>query len=221
MRQNTRTLFVVATVLFLGVAISRLAYADAEAGEALTLHGANAVTACMQCHGAKGEGQAAAGFPRLAGQSKAYLAKQLHDFQQGYRKSSIMQGFARRLSATQINDVAEYYAGLPSNPVEKQARSATPAAPAPPVSRGQLLAQQGNWDKDIPACFACHGEKGAGIAPSFPVLARQNAPYISKQLTDWRSGARTNDPQGLMKAVAQKMSPGEIAAVSTYLEGLP
>ncbi len=220
MRQNTRTLFV-ATVLFLGAAVSHLAYADAEAGEALTLHGANAVTACMQCHGAKGEGQAAAGFPRLAGQSKAYLTKQLHDFQQGYRKNSIMQEFARRLSATQINDVAEYYAGLPSNPVGKQARSATPAVPAPSVSRGQLLAQQGNWDKDIPACFACHGEKGAGIAPSFPVLARQNAPYISKQLADWRSGARTNDPQGLMKAVAQKMSPGEIAAVSTYLEGLP
>jgi cytochrome c553 len=218
MLQNARTLFVAA--LLFGASMPSLAYADAKAGEALAKNGANPVPPCMQCHGANGEGQAAAGFPRLAGQNKAYLVKQLQDFN-GRRSNPIMQGFAQALNPRQISDVAEYYASLPRRPVGKQVWPTTPATPVPPPSRGELLAQQGNWDKGIPACFACHGEKGAGIAPSFPALAGQNAMYTNKQLADWRSGARSNDPQGLMKAVAQKMSPDEIAAVSTYLENMP
>jgi cytochrome c553 len=217
MLQNSSKLFVAA--LLLGAAIPSLAFADAKAGELLAKNGANPVPPCMQCHGANGEGQAASGFPRLAGQNKAYLVKQLQDFN-GRRSSPIMQGFAQALNAQKINDVAEYYASLPRRPVGKQVWPTTPATPVPPLSHGQILAQQGNWDKGIPACFACHGEQGAGIAPSFPALAGQNATYTSKQLMDWRSGARTNDPQGLMKAVAQKLSSDEIAAVSAYLENI-
>lgn len=217
MLQNARKLFVAA--LLFGAVMPSFAYADAKAGEMLAKNGDQAVAPCIQCHGANGEGQASTGFPRLAGQNKDYLVKQLQDFK-GRRNNPIMQVFAQALNAQQISDVAAYYASLLGRQVSKQAWSTSPAAPAPPPSRGQLLAQQGNWDKGIPACFACHGEKGAGIAPSFPALAGQNAMYTNKQLTDWRSGMRTNDPQGLMKAVAQKMSPDEIAAVSTYLENI-
>jgi len=218
MLQNTRRLF--GAALLLGAAMPSLAYADAQAGEALAKHGAKAVPPCMQCHGANGEGQASTGFPRLAGQNKDYLVKQLQNFK-GRRSNPIMQTFAQALSAKQISDVAAYYASLPGRPAGKQVWLTTPTTPVAPPSRGQLLAQQGDWDKGIPACFACHGEKGAGIAPSFPALAGQNATYTNKQLTDWRSGARTNDPQGLMKDVAQKLSPDEIAAVSAYLQNLP
>ena len=72
----------------------------------------------------------------------------------------------------------------------------------------------------MPACFACHGEKGVGVAPSFPALAGQNAAYTAKQLNAWKAGTRTNDPQGLMKAVADKMTPEEITAVTAYFEKL-
>ena len=209
-------LFLLAALSF-GMAMPSLSFADINAGEALAKNGAKGVVApCLQCHGSHGEGQAALGYPRLAGQNKAYLVKQLQDFK-GRRSSPIMQVFAQALNEQQINDVAEYYASLPVGAGGKQAAPTTAPAPS---SQGMLLAQQGNWDKGIPACFACHGEKGAGIAPSFPVLAGQHKTYLVKQLTAWRSGERANDPQGLMKAVAQKMSPEEIDTVSTYLESL-
>lgn len=211
MLQTSRTLH--GAVLIGAALMSGNCFADAKAGEALARNGATAVAPCMQCHGVHGEGQAAAGYPRLAGQNPAYLVKQLQDFK-GRRTSPLMQAFAQALNAQQISDVAAYYANLPAWQRNKPLRSVTPD------SRGLQLAQQGNWDKGIPACFACHGEQGAGIAPAFPALAGQNATYMTRQLMNWRTGARMNDPQGLMRAVAEKMSTAEIAAVSAYFEDL-
>lgn len=185
---------------------------DSQAGEALAKKGGSGFAACAQCHGAHGEGQAAAGFPRLAGQNKNYLEKQLQDFKVKERRNSpIMQPIAQALSPKQILEVSAYYASLPSGKLR---------LPQASSSRGFELAQHGNWDKGMPACFACHGANGAGIAPFFPALAGQNATYISQQLHAWKTGARRNDAQGLMKAVAEKMNAEEIAAVSTYLENM-
>jgi cytochrome c553 len=69
----------------------------------------------------------------------------------------------------------------------------------------------------MPACFACHGVNGTGIPPHFPSIAGQNATYIANQLNAWKDGSRINDPEGLMKAVADKLSAEDISAVSTYL----
>lgn len=197
-----------------------LGYANAKAGEALLKQGAKTVASCAQCHGVDGKGQAAAGYPRLAGQSKTYLVKQIQAFKNGQRRDPVMKVFAQALKDQQINDIAEYYASLPGWQPGKKEWSTLPTSPAPPASLGQTLAQQGNWDKGIPACFACHGERGTGVFPFFPALAGQYKTYLSKQLTDWQSGTRANDQQGLMKAVAQKMSPAEMTAVSAYLENL-
>lgn len=211
----------------------RLVLADAKAGEAIAKAGVAGVPACMTCHGAQGEGQAAAAYPRLAGLSSAYLAKQLQDFK-ARRPNPIMQPFAQKLTDAQITDLADYYASLPAKPSASLAPATTTSAAAAPsptsgvtstapatnISRGAQLAQRGNWDKGMPACIACHGDKAQGIAPHFPALAGQNANYMSKQLSDWQTGARNNDPQGLMKAVAEKLSRDDISAVSAYLEHL-
>ena len=188
-------------------------YADAQAGAAIAKNGTGAATACMQCHGTNGEGQAAAGFPRLAGQSKDYLAKQLADFKAKSRINPLMQAIANTLTATQINDVADYYASLPA-----WKPPASPVADTAQTARGAQLAHRGNWDMGMPACFACHGENGAGIAPHFPALAGQGASYTATQLKNWQAGIRSNDPQGLMKAVADKLSADDINALSAYLE---
>lgn len=189
-----------------------LSHADAQAGAAIAKNGTGAVSACMQCHGANGEGQAAAGFPRLAGQNKDYLVKQLTDFKAKLRKNPLMGPIANTLGLAQINDVADYYASLPpwkagSNPVPV----------TPQTTHGAQLAHQGNWDKGMPACFACHGVDGSGIPPHFPSIAGQNATYIANQLNEWKAGTRINDPDGLMKAVADKLSAEDISAVSAYL----
>jgi cytochrome c553 len=197
----------------LALAQAGLSHADAQAGAVIAKNGTAGIAACMQCHGANGVGNAAAGFPRLAGQNADYLAKQLADFKAKLRTNPLMGPIANALSPTQMKDVADYYASLPGW------KPAPGTLPGNALSvRGAQLAQHGNWDKGMPACFACHGVNGAGIAPHFPTIAGQGAAYTASQLKIWQTGARLNDPQGLMKAVAGKLSADDISAVSAYLE---
>lgn len=76
--------------------------------------------ACAQCHGPEGIGVPPY-FPRLAGLPAAYLTAQLQAWQQGHRPPGpldLMQTVARKLSASDIKDLAAYFAALggPSEP---------------------------------------------------------------------------------------------------------
>ncbi|MHB8825444.1 MAG: c-type cytochrome, partial [Thiobacillus sp.] len=62
-----------------------------------------------------------------------------------------------------------------------------------------------------------HAVDGLGVAPAFPPIAGQHAAYTVSQLQAWKTGARTNDPQTLMKTVAEKLTDDEIHAVANYL----
>lgn len=189
------------------------AHADSRAGATLAQQGGSGISACVSCHGARGEGQAATGFPRLAGQPQAYLLRQMQAFADGTRKNPMMEPIARALSAQQMRDLADHYAGLPG--WSASAKTGSPDAAAAP---GPRLATAGNWEKEIPACFACHGPGGAGIAPHFPAITGQPRAYTRTQLKAWQAGTRSNDPQGLMKSVADRMTDADIEAVSLYLE---
>lgn len=171
-------------------------------------------TACVACHGANGGGLASAGFPALAGQNADYLHRQLNDFASGSRSNPTMVPVAKALSREERRAVSDYFSSLPAI-----AGTATPGADQ--MKLGSKLAQSGNWDKDIPACFTCHGDNAAGIGSHFPALAGQHASYLGQQLLAWQAGTRNNDPNGLMKGVAQRLSEAEIKAVSAYLASLP
>jgi cytochrome c553 len=55
----------------------------------------------------------------------------------------------------------------------------------------------------------------------YPKLNGQHAAYIAKQLTDFREGVRTNDGDTMiMRAIAAKLSNKDIAALSSYIQGL-
>lgn len=206
--------------------------AAASAGEELATRGAPNVPACASCHGAKGEGQAAAGFPGLAGQSEAYLVKQLADFAAGRRRNEVMAPVAKAMSEAQRKAASAYFAGLPPAGGGQGAptASAAPAATAggarstvsaQQASPGEKLARRGDWDHGIPACFACHGPAGQGVGTHFPAIAGQWSGYTARQLRDWKSGARANDPQGLMKSVAARLSEAQIDAVADWLQRAP
>lgn len=187
--------------------------ADAQAGAALAQKGGGGVLACMTCHGPKGEGQAAAGFPRLAGQPKAYLEKQLKEFASGQRANPQMAPIAKMLNPRQVQDVADYYSSLP-----EWKPTGAPVTQSQEYALGKKLATRGKWSDGMPACFSCHAPGGTGVPPHFPALAGQPRAYTESQLKAWQSSARHTDPQGLMKTVANKLTAGEIAAVSLYLE---
>lgn len=167
---------------------------------------------CAACHGAQGEGQAAANYPRLAGLPASYLAEQLHLFASGKRQNAIMSGMAKPLSAAQIKTLADYYAGLP---VSMPAPADT--VPADLAARGKQLATIGDWKAGIPACFRCHGPGGVGVSPAFPSLTGQSATYLSQQISAWKNGSRSGDPQGLMHTVALRMTDTDTKAVTEWL----
>ncbi|MCY1404120.1 Cytochrome c4 [compost metagenome] len=74
----------------------------------------------------------------------------------------------------------------------------------------------------MPACTGCHSPTGVGNATAgFPRLGGQHAGYVAKQLTNFREGDRTNDGDSMMmRGVAAKLSNKDIAAISSYIQGL-
>lgn len=201
-------------VPILAGALTLAASASAAAPPAIVTQGKGAATACATCHGVDGLGNAQAGFPMLAQLPAAYLAKQIADFKAGTRSNPVMSPIAAALSADDIEASARYYASLPRPPA--QAKVAESAA----RELGRKLAINGAWDRNVPPCFKCHAVDGGGVAPSFPPIAGQHASYTASQLQAWKSGARSNDPQNLLKTVAQNLTEEDIRAVAAYLATL-
>ncbi|SDN67913.1 Cytochrome c553 [Halomonas shengliensis] len=184
---------------------------DAERGEA-------AAGTCVACHQADGSGMNVPGgqsWPRLAGLDAGYIAKQLHDFQAGRRQNASMMPFANMLDDQQIADVAAYYSQLPAT--QGDGGDVDEAV----LARGEQIAMRGDWDEYIVSCKSCHGPGNQGVGGTFPGIAGQHAGYIESQLRAWQAGERSNDPQNLMGAIAQRMSDEDITAVAAWLASQP
>lgn len=73
------------------------------------------VPACIACHGAAGEGNAAAGYPALAGQHAVYTLTQLRNYAADQRQTDqnrIMRDIASRMSEEDMRAVASLIEGL-------------------------------------------------------------------------------------------------------------
>jgi cytochrome c553 len=190
---------------------------DVDRGAVLAAQGTAAgAPACAQCHAYNGVSDASGAFPRIAGQSRSYLAQQLRDFASGVRNNALMSPIAKALSAEDIVDVTAYYAGV-DGPL-------LPLKPPDPalVKMGETLAKIGNAERQIQSCNNCHGPGGAGEPPAIPYLAGQYATYITFTLREWQRGYRKNSANQMV-VVAKKLNKQEIAAVSAYYQqsGLP
>ena len=74
---------------------------------------------------------------------------------------------------------------------------------------------------DSTSCMSCHGPAGEGDPRAqFPMLAGQHAVYTRTQLENYRLGTRSTDPQRMMRDIALKLTPDEMAAVASYISGL-
>lgn len=171
---------------------------------------------CVACHAADGNSVAAAN-PKLAGQFPEYLHRQLTNFKaqggkKAERESAVMGAMVANLSDSDMRAVAAYYAMQKLRPAA--------AASKDLAAQGQKLWRGGNAANGVPACAGCHGPDGAGIPGQYPRLAGQYAEYVEAQLKLFRAGGRANDPNGMMRGVAARMSDNEIKAVSEYAAGL-
>ncbi len=172
--------------------------------------------ACAACHGADGNSAQSAN-PVLAGQHADYTLKQLMNFkpQDGKpaeRPSALMAGMVTSLSAEDMRNLASFFES--NKPRLRAARDPELVRLGQAIYRGGILA------KGVAACTSCHGPSGAGVPAQFPRLAGQYSEYSAAQLKAFRSGERANDPNRMMRAVAEKLSDREIAAVAEYIAGL-
>jgi cytochrome c553 len=192
-------------LLSLGWCVVAQAAGDAVAGQAK-------VAVCGACHGPDGNSLVPI-FPKLAGQGERYLLKELEDIQAGRRAVPEMTGQLINLAPQDLADIAAFYAGKEAN-----VGVADPALAA----QGAVLYHGGRLDAGLPACSACHGPDGAGLAAAgFPRLSGQQAAYTVKQLSNFRSGARNDDGDtAIMRTVAGKLTDGDIAALAAYIQGL-
>jgi cytochrome c553 len=187
-------------------------HADVERGAVIAAQGTAAgAPACAQCHAFNGSSDGTGAFPRIAGQSVYYLAKQLRDFTSGVRANAVMTPISKALSPDDIADVAAYYAGVnpPFLPL--------PAPDSTLVKRGEQLATLGDAAKNIQSCNNCHGPGGIGEPPAIPYLAGQYARYTAFELQMWRRGFRKSSPEA-MAQVARHLDDQDIAAVAAYFQ---
>lgn len=168
---------------------------------------------CGACHGSDGN-PTDKQYPKLAGQNEAYIVRQLTLFKSGKRQNPIMLGFASTLSTKDMHDIGAYFASKKSLPgVADEAL----------VARGEALFRGGDVNHVVPACMACHGPDGRGMAGTgYPQLAGQWSSYVSSKLTDWKDGVTwgADGRAAIMPLIASRLDKDDIAALSSYIEGL-
>ena len=175
-----------------------------------------AETVCVACHGVDGNSPTAA-YPIIAGQGAAYLFKQLTDFKAtegkpAVRDNAIMAGMTAGLSVEDMKNLAAYFS---------QQKPKSSAATDPQlVAAGKKLWRMGDFERGLPSCAGCHGPAGAGVPDEYPRLAGQYADYTALQLKSFRAEERANDPQKMMRTIADKLSDKHIKALSDYIAGL-
>ncbi len=186
-------------------------------------------TTCASCHGEIGNSQVTT-FPKLAQQHSSYLQKELHAFKDGTRSDPMMSAMALALTNEDIADISAYYSSqrisgnaLPTpEPVDEDDNSTTTDNKSNNIqsliAQGSDLYRNGDLKREVSACIACHGPFGEGNKPaSFPAIKSQHADYLIKSLTDFKSGARSNNPQSIMHMIAKKMTDQEIKAVAYHI----
>ena len=167
---------------------------------------------CQECHGVDGISSDPK-IPDHAGQYAGYLIKQLNNFQLGERKHEVMTIMAEDLTASDITDIAAYFASQKVMQGDGDGDN----------SVGNNLFVNGDKARDIPACASCHGDKGKGRVAdnvTYPVIGGQRRIYLRTQLVNWKLGERTNSPNGVMNKIAKQLSDDEIDALVNYISGL-
>lgn len=191
---------------FLYLVLMMFAYSQVQAGT-IDTHGQAAYEQCGYCHEYDGN-SVMPDYPRLAGQNKHYLMKQLYDFKTAKRKG-LMQATAELLTKQDIESVASYFS--------QQAMSGIRANSQ--LSNHELARKlyfQGDEKRNLPACTTCHGQISTDDTP-VPKLSGQHSKYLIGQLLLFKSGKRSNDNNRVMRDIAEKLTLSEMTELAEFL----
>ena len=224
-------LTVVATVFVSGMTTAEAAGSGANAanGQTIFTQGKGDAAACNSCHGDNAQGNDAMGAPRLAGIGYGYVVKQLNDLANDKRTpggaGAVMPGFAKALSEQDRRDVSAYVNSLKGAPELSDLKALKDGGQAVGEAyKGAEIVLHGT--SKVSSCSSCHEYNGRGADPVFPRIGQQKYVYLINQLHNWRASeadvaagavARTNDPAGMMRAIAKKLTDEDILNVAAYL----
>lgn len=160
---------------------------------------------CGYCHEYDGN-PSMGNYPKLAGQKKTYLLKQLQDYRHGLRDGKgMMQPAATLLSEQDLDVVAEFFSN--------QKRSLDSQVPGTgSLAHARKLSTQGDRARQIIACNLCH----LSDDPRVPYLSGQHADYLASQLRAFKHKTRSNDEATIMQFLAARLSDKEIVQLSQY-----
>jgi cytochrome c553 len=169
-------------------------------------------TLCQGCHGEDGLSVENL-IPHLAGQYSGYIQKELRNFQSGARKHQIMSVMAKTINNSDLADIGAYFAS--QKKMQGGGWGVNPTA--------KKLFYKGDEARNILPCVSCHGDNGKGKATSsviFPVIGGQHKDYLRAQLVNWRTGERSNSPDGIMNKIAKSLTDREIQLLADYISGM-
>ena len=195
-------LFLIVTAGGLTVATASAQEGDSAAGKALF------AVQCVSCHGVNGASVIPAN-PILSGQHADYLNSSLKAYRGGSRKNAVMGALAQALTDEQINDISAYLA--------QQQPVIAGSSDLDLAKQSERLYRGGSIERGLPACSACHGPTGAGIAALAPRLSGQYPGYTAAALKAYISGERENIQ---MNSIAGKLSEEEILGLAEFISGL-
>jgi cytochrome c553 len=157
---------------------------------------------CASCHGPAGVSPVPL-MPSLAGQQAEFLTLQLILFREGLRPVQGMVEPMQGLTDRQVEDIAAYFASLPSAPKPDRGR------------RDAALAERGAAISAARNCNACHLPSYAGQR-QVPRINHQREDFLVHTLAEYRDNLRVGtDTQ--MNGVMHGLSNADIRAIAHYL----
>ena len=186
------------------VMLTRLSSAIFGMGLAVVIpaHAADEIEAkaqlCAACHGDKGVPTDPKTIPPIWGQQQSYLMKQLRDFRNGERPSTIMSPIAKGLAEGDLRKMAAYFAAK--------------TWPAKRASANQLSPPKGTDQ-----CRACHQPNFEGGPPA-PRLAGLSYEYMVQEMREFAADERSNNLD--MPKFMRALTEGEREAIARYISAL-
>lgn len=160
---------------------------------------------CFECHTADNSTPDPI-IPKLIGQKKEYLLKEINSFRSGRRNDTTMIDiFSSLKDDEKLHEIIEFFSSRPVMSGTYRYDST--------VAKGESLYFERH-------CQFCHGDNGKvknTFIPGAPIIGGQNSEYLYKTLLELRNGTRPTDKYGLMKRSLMQLSSDEIEAISVYL----
>jgi cytochrome c553 len=116
---------------------------------------------------------------------------------------------AARVAATHRSALALFALALGALVAGPAAPAAEQAAAAAEAAKGSVEAGAAK----ATTCLACHGPNGNSVNPEWPVLAGQNASYVTEQLLLFKSNVRVNP---LMLPIIAPLSEQDFRDLGAY-----